>query len=371
MTTPLAETELLTERLILRPYQIGDAADVELACNDPLTRRWIPLPDPYDAAVARDWVTDQSHRLAAAGTGVNFAVLTRDGGRLIGGFGLHGIDDRDRQGEIGYWVAPWARGQGYAAESVRRIAQYAFDELRLGRIEVRVQPANAASHRVAAKAGCTYEGLHTSASTFGDGRIDLAVWRLLPGDPYPARRALPDAAEQSDGIVSIRPARLEDAPGRYAERADIEYQRWLPAGAHPPPTLAGARQWLEGAAWRWVSGQAAGFAVVDVASGEYAGSVEIYLDRPAWATATVGYSTHPAFRQRRFLRRALPLVAQWAFADAGLGRLEAGVAVDNIASARTAESAGFTLEGTLRRSQPVAAGRTDMLLYSLLPADLT
>ncbi len=371
MTEPLPATQLHTERLVLRPYELADAPEVESACNDPLTRRWIPLPDPYDRDVARAWVTEESHRLRLAGTGVNFAVLTRQTGQLVGGFGLHGIDARDRQGEIGYWVAPWARGVGYAAEAVRRIAEYAFDDLGLGRIEVRVQPANADSHRVAVKAGCTYEGLHTSASMFYDRRVDLAVWRLVPGEPFPAPRLLPDADAMSDGVVTVRPTGPADAQGRLAERADPDSQRWLSGADLSPLTLDSVRERLAEAPWRWLSGQVAAFAVLDTASGAYAGSVEIYLDRPAWRVATVGYGTHPDFRRRGIMRRALPLVARWALHEAGLARLEAGGAVGNVGSQRTAEAAGFRREGTLRAIQPLAAGRSDLVLYSLVPADLT
>lgn len=370
MTQALPETELISERLLLRPYRAEDAAAVKLACNDPLTRRWIPLPDPYDEAVAGGWVTEESHRLRLAGTGVNFAVESRDTGRLVGGFGLHGLDDRDRQGEIGYWVAPDARGRGYAAEAVRRIAEYAFSDLRLGRIEVRVEPGNAGSHRVAVKAGCTYEGLHRSASTFYDRRVDLALWRLLPGDPFPGRRQLPDAGGLSDGVVTVRPAGPADAEGRLAERADPESRRWLSGAGSAGATIASVQERLAEVPWRWLSGQSAAFAVVDGASGAYAGSVEVYLDRPDWGIATIGYGTSPAFRRRGLMRRALPLVARWALQEADLARLEVGVAVGNAASRRTAEAAGFRREGTLRRMQPLASGRTDLALYSLVPGDL-
>ncbi|MDP9239308.1 MAG: GNAT family N-acetyltransferase [Actinomycetota bacterium] len=372
MSGPLAEVVLETERLVLRPYTAGDAADARLACNDPVTRRWIPLPDPYDEAVAHAWVTDLSHRPRLAGTGAMFAVVERDSGRLVAGFGMHAVDERDKCGEIGYWVAPWARGRGYAPEATRRMARYGFEELRLGRVELLIDPANGASHRVAAKAGFTAEGVRVGAGRHGDSRIDLAAWRLLPDDPYPAPRPLPDAAECSDGVVTIRPARPSDADGVYAERTDPEYARWSTPGgpSQPPRSVEQARRRLEEAEWQWLSGQAARFAVLDAASGDYAGSIGVHPYLPEWGVAVVSYAMHPGFRGRGLLRRAVPMVARWAFDEAGLARLEAGVAIGNPASMRVAEAIGFRREGVLRSLQPLAGGRTDQALYSLLPGDL-
>lgn len=372
MSEPLPEVVLKTERLMLRPYSGADAADVRLACNDPITRRWIPLPDPYDDEVARSWVTDRSHQARQAGNGAMFAVVARDSGRLVGGFGLRNVYERDKCGEIGYWVAPWARGRGYAPEATRRIARYGFDDLGLGRVELLIDPANRASHRVAAKSGFSAEGVRVAAGQHRDHRIDLAAWRLLPDDPYPAARLLPDTAECSDGVVTIRPARPEDADGVYAERTDPEYARWSTPGgpSQPPRSVEEVRRRLEEAVWQWLSGQAARFAVIDTASGEYAGSVGVHPYLPEWGVAVVSYAMHPAFRGRGLLRRAVPMVARWAFDEAGLARLEAGVAIGNPASMRVAEAIGFRREGVVRSLQPLAGGRTDQVLYGLLPGDL-
>ncbi|PZS36972.1 MAG: GNAT family N-acetyltransferase [Pseudonocardiales bacterium] len=376
MTEPLPEIVLETERLILRPYTTADAPDVELACNDPATRRWIPLPDPYDDAVARSWVTDLSHRTRLSGIGTTFAVVARDGGRLVASFGLHELSRRNKSAEMGYWVAPWARGHGYGVEAARRIAAYAFDGpgrgLGLGRLEVLVDPANAASHRLAVRAGYSYEGLRLAAGVHGDHRVDLSVWRLLPGDPYPAPRLFPDAAECSDGVVTVRPTGPRDTEGVYAERTDPEYARWAtpwgPGG--PPRSVEEVRRRLEEVEWRWLSGQMTRFAVIDTASGKYAGSVSVHPKDLVWQVAVVGYAMHPAFRGRGYLRRAVPMVARWAFDDAGLARLEAGIATGNHASVRVAEAIGFRREGVMRRLQPLAGGRIDQVFYGLLPGDL-
>lgn len=77
-----------------------------------------------------------------------------------------------------------------------------------------------------------------------------------------------------------------------------------------------------------------------VLDGRYAGSIEL---RPG---GVLGYSTAPWARGRGLTTRALRLVAAHAIAQ-GLRRLELHIAVDNAASRRTAEKAGFTYDGLL------------------------
>jgi RimJ/RimL family protein N-acetyltransferase len=83
------------------------------------------------------------------------------------------------EGEIGYVIAPEARGRGLATRCVRLLTRWGFDRLGLRRIELRIDPRNAASSRVAERAGFTFEGILRSVA-FKEGlRTDLAVWSRL------------------------------------------------------------------------------------------------------------------------------------------------------------------------------------------------
>ena len=84
-------------------------------------------------------------------------------------------------------------------------------------------------------------------------------------------------------------------------------------------------------------------------------------------TGLVGYGVLPAFRGRGFTTRALRLVSRWAFDEAGLARLELGHKVDNEASGRAAEKAGFRAEGRLSARLPNPDGTwSDEVYYSLV-----
>lgn len=86
--------------------------------------------------------------------------------------------------------------------------------------------------------------------------------------------------------------------------------------------------------------------------------------------AGVGYWLRPEGRGRGAATAAVRLLAGWAFEALSIQRLHLTTAIDNLASQRVAERAGFTLEGRLRGWMPTAEGRRrDSLMFSLLPSD--
>ncbi|MEY4819792.1 MAG: hypothetical protein RL200_504, partial [Actinomycetota bacterium] len=61
-------------------------------------------------------------------------------------------------GTIGYWIDEAKAGNSYMSEAVLVLAKFAFDELRLHRVEVCIIPRNASSHRVVKKLALRNEG---------------------------------------------------------------------------------------------------------------------------------------------------------------------------------------------------------------------
>ncbi len=118
-----AQLHLETDRCLLRPFEERDAADVHLACIDGEAQRWLPLPNPYTLADAVGWCTTGAEEIRTMGDGVMAAAVRRSDDRLVGSFGLRRTDWRDGATEIGFWAAPWARGEGLAVEITLAIAR--------------------------------------------------------------------------------------------------------------------------------------------------------------------------------------------------------------------------------------------------------
>ena len=69
------------------------------------------------------------------------------------------------------------------------LSDWLLGEMAFERVELRIAPGNGASHRVAEKAGFTYEGLARNAGFTDSGRVDLAVYSLVPADLRGSSRA--------------------------------------------------------------------------------------------------------------------------------------------------------------------------------------
>jgi RimJ/RimL family protein N-acetyltransferase len=176
------EMDIETTRLHLRPYRAEDAPDVALACRDELSQRWLALPNPYTDAHALTWCTEIAPSFRPSGEGVEAAAIRREDGRLIGSFGFKRTDWRARSSEIGYWVGPWARGEGLAVEATRAVARWLLVGQRFERLVLRAATGNLASQRVAERAGFTREGIARNAGFTNAGRVDLVVFSLIPSD---------------------------------------------------------------------------------------------------------------------------------------------------------------------------------------------
>jgi RimJ/RimL family protein N-acetyltransferase len=315
------------------------------------------LPSPFGPAEAAAWITE-----AAAHRDLVIADPSTD--RLLGNVRLYHLSSIDRSGELGYWVAPWARGRGVATRATVALTDWAFRN-GLGRLEVLALPANPASQRVALAAGYRWEGRRRGVEVGRDGvRHDLVAFaRLATDPPGPAPRLLPDLPPLSDGVVALRPLGPSDAEDVAALHALPEVAATTVGGTDP---ARGARVCAE-AAGEWLAGQVARMAIRDAATDAFAGTLGLFQVDPLTGQAMIGYDLDRPWRGRGYATRAVRLVAGWAFDSVGLVRLIAGAAPDNVASQRVLERAGFEREGYERARLPGPDGtRIDDVLYGLV-----
>ncbi len=168
-----------TERLVLRPYRPDDAEAVHRACQDPEIQRWLKVPSPYTEADAAQFVTETTVQARAEGQGLLTAVEAD--GEFVGSAGLHLTPGALGPG-VGYWLAPWGRGRGYAAEAAHALAEWGLG-LGAPRIHLLADVGNTASLAVAVRAGFIREGVLRSCLDYRDGsRGDAAIFSRLPED---------------------------------------------------------------------------------------------------------------------------------------------------------------------------------------------
>ena len=171
--------------LVLRSFRDGDVTALVAAFADPEIVRWNPGPsaDDDDLAWVREWMGRRNDW--TPGDHVSWAVADADGA-LVGSVSLHQVDWDQRDAEIGYWVAPTARGRGVATLAVRIAADYAFHRLDLHRVYLFHASENVASCRVAERAGFSLEGTLRGSHRYADGRYhDEHVHGRLHDDSPP------------------------------------------------------------------------------------------------------------------------------------------------------------------------------------------
>jgi RimJ/RimL family protein N-acetyltransferase/nitrite reductase/ring-hydroxylating ferredoxin subunit len=179
----------------------------------------------------------------------------------------------------------------------------------------------------------------------------------------------PPNPQLSDGVISLRPFRADDALDITAACQDPAVQRWIPV-IPVPYTEANARRFILIALQSWHDGTGYEFAIVDAASDRYIGSIGLNLG-PNPRRHAIGYLVAPEARGRGVATRAVRLIARWAFESLPIERLALWTLPGNVASQAVAEKAGFRYEGLVRNWESDRDDRpVDAVMFSMTPEDL-
>ena len=149
LTVPLE-----SERLLLRPLRLEDAADIQRMAGEwEVARYTANIPHPYEAGMAEAWI--KSHRDDFE---IVFAIERRQDGALVGCIGVE-PDATTREAEFGYWIGRPYWGAGYATEALSALVDHVFATADVDRVRAAAMPDNRASIRVQEKVGFRYVGV--------------------------------------------------------------------------------------------------------------------------------------------------------------------------------------------------------------------
>jgi len=178
MTT---QPTLQTERLLLRPFTLVDAAEVQRMAGDyDVASVTGNIPHPYEDGMAEAWINTQQPNYEA-GTQATFAITSRSEGILIGAIGLI-VNLQHQRAEMGYWVGKEHWNKGYCTEAASVVVRFGFEQLNLRRIEATHLARNPASGRVMQKIGMRQEGYFRQHIFKWGVFEDLVIYGLLPSD---------------------------------------------------------------------------------------------------------------------------------------------------------------------------------------------
>ena len=300
-----------------------------------------------------------------------------------------------RQGELGYWLRPGARGRSIIGEALRPVIAHAFTPAENGglgliRLHAATDSDNYASQSILRSAGFTQWGADHQACRRTDGSLSDGVhFELLasglPASGLPASWPLAGTDRPATAPLAVEPVTLEgngirlrkwrhtDAQRVVEACSDERTQHWLAHSLPSPYTLEHAHSFIAGLSEEANRGKTLSWCVADAESDVCVGSVAIMdLHHAMGTSGEIGFWTHPDARGRGVMSQAVRLAVRHAFIpreDGGLGRrrLQLIAADGNSASEHTARVNGFVEVGRDRQAERLDDGTfADLVRFDLL-----
>jgi len=140
-------------------------------------KEWLPWVD-FTARVedTQDFIKAGRSNFAEGKT-LNAAILFE--GEIVGMGGFNSISQANKAASIGYWLAPQYQGHGIMTRVVKAFTEYAFDELKLNRVEIRAAVGNQKSRSIPERLGYMEEGTIRQAEWLYDHYVDHTVYGML------------------------------------------------------------------------------------------------------------------------------------------------------------------------------------------------
>ena len=172
-------SEFNSKRLLMRRYQLNDSAVYYhmLRNNWEHLYEFLPsfLVNVQSEEDIKTWFAKQQAEWNALNLFL-FGVWKKETGAYIGESYLANPDWDVPRVEVGYFLVKESIGQGYATESAKAIIQYAFEQMKVLRINLQCAADNTASIQVAKRCGFTQEGCFRQHHRKKDGTLVDMFW---------------------------------------------------------------------------------------------------------------------------------------------------------------------------------------------------
>lgn len=173
---------ITTERLLLRPPRLSDAAALAKRRSDPRVAKYQNWTPPYPLERAEGMLAE----LSAMDGPVSdswwmLTIVDADDSTIFGDLAIHPTFD-GRSIEIGYTLAPSAWGRGYGTEAVDALLDRLWSDVRVTRISAMLHPDNLASERVLERTGFKFEGRTRLSYWVGEENSDDLIYGMTRAD---------------------------------------------------------------------------------------------------------------------------------------------------------------------------------------------
>lgn len=172
----MTQAELVTDRLLLRPFRMTDASQVQILAGDKaVSDMTANIPYPYEDGMAEHWIASHPARLMT-GDAIVYAITIKSCDQLIGCMSLQGLSTETP--ELGYWIGKEYWGAGYCTEACQVFIEYCLESIKAHSIFARAILHNSASMNVLLK--CGFEFVNNGREKIGlmEKEVDFKLFRL-------------------------------------------------------------------------------------------------------------------------------------------------------------------------------------------------
>jgi len=172
----------MNDGLFLKSLELREAEELLLLidANRPYLREWLPWLDMTRNIDEMIVFVESTLRQLSSDQGFQTAIWHH--GQIVGIIGYHHLEWANRSTCIGYWLDERFQRKGIMTKACRALVDYAFDEWKLNRIEIRCAEGNLKSRGIPERLGFKAEGLLREAEWLYDHYVDHVVYGMLAKD---------------------------------------------------------------------------------------------------------------------------------------------------------------------------------------------
>ena len=169
----------IADEVELRPFSKENAAEIFAAVKANYKHlqpflHW--ATEDYSLESADEFV-NRTQKAFAEKTSQTFGIFCRE--KIVGAIGFVNFNWSSKRTEIGYWIAQNYEGQGIITKSCKALIEYAFDKLKMNRIEIHCATENIKSCAIPERLNFTLEGVLRQSEWRHTRFYDMAIYGML------------------------------------------------------------------------------------------------------------------------------------------------------------------------------------------------
>lgn len=172
----------------LRELTGGDAGALYALVdgNRKYLRQWLPWVDIQQGSQDSAGFIEGARHDNRAGVALTLGIEHQ--GDIVGVIAFHEFDSDNRQTSMGFWISSSHQGKGIVSSSCERLIEYAFTDLGLNRVVMKIAEENIRSRRVAERLGLACEGTCRQSEWLYDHFVDQVIYAIT-ADQWSAKRS--------------------------------------------------------------------------------------------------------------------------------------------------------------------------------------